>query len=73
MMTCIIKVIGSTDFFIALLCASQVLLPSSHDSNSFARCLIVNLAKSGPAITFETFRFEVEDWEELGPSTETFK
>ena len=32
---------------------------------------IVNQTKSGPAITFETFRYEVEDWEELGPYTET--
>ena len=42
-----------------------------HLNNS--GCLIMNLAKSGLAITFETFRFEVEDWEDLGPSTETLR
>ena len=31
---------------------------------------IVNQTKSGPAITFETFRYEVEDWEESEPYTE---
>ena len=34
---------------------------------------IVNQTKSGSAITFETFRCEVEDWEDLGPYTKTLK
>ena len=42
-----------------------------NDVNSMARYLLVNLAFSGLAGISDTFRYEVEDWEELGPSPET--